>query len=72
MPQRSATATQTKPPSVGEVSASYETPKLLLFAMEKKHFLGSLKTKTFKFHHYDMDSFSLYVNGKQIPSGGLT
>ena len=47
-------------------------PKRLLFAMmENKHFLGSVGTNPFKFHHYDTDSFSLYNNGKQIPSGGL-
>ena len=47
-------------------------PKRLLFAMiDNKHFLGSTNTNPFKFNHYDMDSFSLYVNGKQIPSGGL-
>ena len=45
-------------------------PKRLLFAMiDKKDFLGSLDTNLFEIHHYDMDYFSLYVNGKQIPSG---
>ncbi len=39
--------------------------------IDNKHFLGSLDKNSFKFHHYDMDSFSLYVNVKQIPSGGL-
>ena len=39
--------------------------------IDNKRFLGSADTNPFKFNHYDMDSFSLYVNGKQIPSGGL-
>ena len=47
-------------------------PNRLLFAMiDNKHFLCSADTNPFKFPHY-MDSFSLYINGKQIPSGGLT
>ena len=46
-------------------------PKRLLLAIINKHFLGSANTNPFKFPHYDTDSFSLYVNGKQIPSGGL-
>ena len=46
--------------------------KRLLFKMiDNKDFLRSLDSNPFEFHHYDMDSFSLYVNGKQIPSGGL-
>ena len=39
--------------------------------IDNKHFLRSADMKPFKFNHYDMDSFSLYINGKQIPSGGL-
>ena len=47
-------------------------PKRLLFAMiDNKHFLGSTNTNPFKFNHYDMESSSLYVNGKQIANGGL-
>jgi hypothetical protein len=34
-------------------------------------FLGSLDKNPFEFHHYGIDSFSLYVGGKQIASGGL-
>ena len=48
-------------------------PKRLLFAMvDNKHFLGSTHTNPFNLHPYDMDSFSLYVNGKQIASDGLS
>ena len=40
-------------------------PKRLLFAMiDNKDFLGSLDTNPLEFHHYDMDYFSLYDNGK--------
>jgi hypothetical protein len=35
-------------------------------------FLGSMATNPFKFRHYDLDCFALYVNGKQIPSEGLS
>ncbi len=33
--------------------------------------LGPLCTTPFKFEHFDMTYFTLYVNGRQIPSGGL-
>ena len=46
-------------------------PKRLLFVMiDNTHFLGTLTTNPFEFHHYDMNCFTLYVNGKEIPSGG--
>jgi hypothetical protein len=35
-------------------------------------FLGSVNTNPYNFRHYDLNYFALYVNGKQIPSGGLT
>ena len=34
-------------------------------------FLGSLTINPFKFQHFDMSDFTLYVNGRQTPSGGL-
>ena len=34
--------------------------------------LGSMATNPFNFRHYDLESFAIYVNGKQIPSEGLT
>jgi hypothetical protein len=47
-------------------------PKRLLFTLVKnKYFLGSIDTNPFKFRHYDIRHFALYVNGKQIPSEGL-
>jgi hypothetical protein len=35
-------------------------------------FLGSVNTNPYNFRHYDLNYFALYVNGKQISSGGLT
>jgi hypothetical protein len=47
--------------------------KSLLFTMVKNtDFLGSMNTNLYNFRHYDLNYFTLYVNGKQIPSGGLT
>ena len=34
-------------------------------------FLGSLNTNPLKFKHFDMTYSTLYVNGRQIPRGGL-
>ena len=34
--------------------------------------LGSMATKPFNIRHYDLDSFALYVNGKQTPSESLS
>jgi hypothetical protein len=38
--------------------------------MKNKEFLGSVDTNPFRFPHY-ISYFALYVNGKQIPSGGM-
>ena len=46
--------------------------KRFLFAKIDKYFPRSADTNPFNFHHYNMDYFSLYVNGKQIPSCSLT
>ena len=35
-------------------------------------FLGTADSKPFKFRHYDLEHFAMYVGGKQIPSGGLS
>ena len=45
--------------------------RLLFTFMKNNDFLGSLDTNQFRFPHYDMDYFSLYINGKQISSGSL-
>ena len=48
-------------------------PKVILFTMIKNtDFLGSMATNPFNYRHYYLDSFALYVNGKQVPSEGLT
>ena len=47
-------------------------PKSLLFVMiDNGVFLGFLTTNPFKFQHFDMTYFTLYVKGRQIPTGGL-
>jgi len=48
-------------------------PKCILFTMIKNtDILSSMATNPFKFRHYDLDSFALYVKGKQIPSEDLS
>ena len=48
-------------------------PKSLLFTMIKNtDFLGSRTTNPYNFRNYDLTNFALYVNGRQIPSEGLT
>jgi len=48
-------------------------PKRLLFTMVKNtDFLGSVTTNPYNFRHYDLISFALNVNGKQIPKEGLS
>ena len=48
-------------------------PKRLLFSMVKNtDFNGSLDSNPYKFQHYDIRDFSLFVNGKQFPNEGLT
>jgi len=47
-------------------------PKRLLFTMVKNaDFIGSMDTNPYKFRHYDISDFSLFVNGKQFPNEGL-
>jgi len=48
-------------------------PKRLLFTMKKNtEFLGSMTTKPYYFLHYDLNSFALNVNGRQIPTEVLS
>jgi len=35
-------------------------------------FIGTMDTNPFKFQHYDISDFSLFVNGKQYPNDGLS
>ena len=47
------------------------TERLLFVMVDNGEFLGCLTTNPFKFQHFDMTYFTLYVNGRQIPSGRL-
>jgi hypothetical protein len=48
-------------------------PKCLVFTMVKNaDFLGSIGTNPFYLRHYDLTSFTLIVNGRQIPSESLS
>ena len=48
-------------------------PKRLLFTMVKNtDFLGTADSNPFKFRHYELEHFAMYVGGKQIPSEGLS
>jgi len=48
-------------------------PKRVLFTMVKNaDFIGSMDTNPYKFRHYDISDFSLFVNGKQFPNESLS
>jgi len=48
-------------------------PKRLLFTTIKNaDFNGSVDTSPYKFRHYDISEFLLYLNVKRVPSEGLT
>jgi hypothetical protein len=48
-------------------------PKRLIFIMIRNtDFLGQANTNPFNFRHYDLNSFAMYVNGRQIPAEGLS
>jgi hypothetical protein len=47
-------------------------PKRLLFTMlSNSEFLGTLQTNPFKFQHFGLRTFVMFVNGRQIPSESL-
>ena len=46
--------------------------RILLGLVKNTDFLGSASTNAFHFHHYDMTSLVLYVNGVQYPSEPFT
>jgi len=65
--------------SAGSISLSIDNDVLghisirLLFTMVKNtHNMGSLNSNPYKFQHYDISDFSLFVNGKQFPNERLT
>jgi len=40
--------------------------------VKNTEFLGSVTTKPYHFGHYDVSSFALKVNGRQVPTEGLS
>jgi hypothetical protein len=65
--------------SAGSESRSFDNvvlghlPKRLLVTMIKNtDFNGSVDTNLYKFRHYDISEFSLYVNGRRVPNEGLS
>jgi len=65
--------------AVGSISLSIDNairgpiPKRLLFTMLKNTDInGSLDSNPYKFQHYDISDFSLFVNGKLFPNESLT
>ena len=47
-------------------------PKRLLFTMiANNNILGTINTNPYKFQHFGLRTFVMYVNGRQIPSEGL-
>jgi len=48
-------------------------PKRLLFTIVRnKDFLGSMDSNPYRFQHFNIKAFAMYVNGKQIPSERLS
>ena len=48
-------------------------PKRLLFTIvNNANFIGTMDTNPYKFQHYEISDFSLFVNGKQYPNEGLS
>jgi hypothetical protein len=46
--------------------------RLLLTMVQNTEFLGSINSNPYFFRHYDLTQFIMHVNGKPIPSEGLT
>jgi hypothetical protein len=48
-------------------------PKRRLFTIVKdEDFIGKVNTDPYKFQHFGLNYFVMYVNGIQVPSGGLS
>ena len=70
---------KTFPFSAGSKSLSIDNavlgpvPKRLLFTMVKNaDFIGTADTNPYKFQHYDISDFSLFVKGKQYHNEDLS
>jgi hypothetical protein len=40
--------------------------------LKNSDFKGSLNTNPYAFHHFNLNNFVIYVNGRQVPSEGLS
>jgi hypothetical protein len=47
-------------------------PKCLIFTMVNTDFRGSRDSNPYNLRHYDLTNFTMYVNGRQIPSENLS
>ena len=47
-------------------------PKRLLLTMIANDFFGTINTNPYKFQHFGLPTFVMYVNGRQIPSYSLS
>jgi len=48
-------------------------PKRVIFTMVRNtDFLGSRYSIPYNFRHYDLSNFTIYLNGRQIPSESLS
>jgi len=46
--------------------------RLLFTTVKNTEFLGSVTKNPYHFRHYDLNSFALNVNGRQVPTEGLS
>jgi hypothetical protein len=46
--------------------------RLIVTLIRNTDFLGQANTNSFRLRHYDLNSFAMYVNGRQIPAEGMS
>jgi hypothetical protein len=61
-----------KSPSIDNAVLGHLSKRLLFTLIKNTDFNGSVDTNPYKFKHYDISEFSLYVNGRRVPSDGLS
>jgi len=45
--------------------------RLLFFMLANKDFVGNMNTNPYRFQHFGLRNFAMFVNGKEIPGEGL-